>query len=230
LLGKPLEDIDFNRLEEKFNNHPYILRSRIFADAHGNIEIRITQRQPILRIINNKGVGYYLDENGSRMPLTSKFTARVPVATGNIKDRGTNEDVSDTALIRQLYQLALFIEKDPFLRSNTQQIVVTDNQELQLIPQAGNFVILLGDASGLQEKSDKLKAFYLNGAGNGKTYRQVDLRFLHLVYALDKNYIPKPGTLFPADSSGKTSIPADTLKTKPHHEPAPRHGDKKIKQ
>lgn len=193
LIGKQLSSIDFHRLEQLLDNNVYIFKSRVFANSHGGIEINIQQRKPILRIINNEGVSYYIDENNSKMPPALKFTARVPVATGFIFNNGTDGDENDTLMINRLFRLAQFLQKNKFFESLTEQIIVDDNREIEIIPSLGNFTILLGDATNLQEKFNKLDAFYHYGIGNGKNYKQIDLRFLNQIYAQQRNF--KPGKI-----------------------------------
>ena len=159
LIGKPLSSIDFNRIEQVLDNNLYIRKSQIFANAHGGIDITIEQRKPILRIINNSGVSYYIDENNNRMPVTLKFTARVLVSTGFIFNNGTNEDENDTMMINQLFKLAKFLQQNKFFQSLTEQIIVNDNREIEIIPSLGNFKIILGDATNLVFRG----AFHIGG-------------------------------------------------------------------
>ena len=75
--SKPIDQVNYNKLERVMENNPFVENAELFVDASGNIQINITQRTPILRVINNAGVSYYIDEHARKMPLSSNFTARV---------------------------------------------------------------------------------------------------------------------------------------------------------
>ncbi|MBX7108228.1 MAG: hypothetical protein K1X61_06220 [Chitinophagales bacterium] len=181
---QPVSDVNFGKLERVIENNPYVENAEMFVDANGIIQVNIRQRTPILRVINNRGVGYYLDEHASKMPLSSKFTARVPVATGNIMAGAENSNNNDSVTLQKLYTLAVFINRDTFLTSLIEQVVVNDQHEFELIPSLGNHSILLGDVDELQEKFSKLKIFYRDGLNHvgWNDYSQVNLKYRNEVY------------------------------------------------
>ena len=181
---KPISKVDYSKLERVIKNNPYVADANMFVDASGNIQINIRQRTTILRVINNEGVSYYIDEHARKMPLSSKFTARVPVATGNIFSTPENENKTDSVTGKKLFTLADYISSDSFLHSLTEQIVVNNPTEFELIPDIANHSILIGDVDNLDEKFNKLKIFYregLNRVGwNG--YSQINLKYENEVY------------------------------------------------
>ena len=84
LPGMPLGVVDVERIERVLKDEPFILDAEVFVDALQNVNISVSQREPILRIIDNNGLNYYLDKDGVRLPLSPHYTARVLTATGNI--------------------------------------------------------------------------------------------------------------------------------------------------
>src|SRR6185295_12746991 len=102
----PVNAIDYHKLESIIESNPFVESAQVFVDANENIEVSVKQRLPILRIINNQSVSYYLDNHGRRMPLSSKFTARVPVATGFIFTNAEHPTLADTVIEEKLFGLA----------------------------------------------------------------------------------------------------------------------------
>lgn len=190
---QPVREVNFGKLERVMENNPYVENAELFVDVNGIIQVNIRQRTPILRVINNQGVGYYLDEHASKMPLSSKFTARVPVATGNILAGAENSNNHDSVTLQKLYSLAAFINRDTFLTSLIEQIVVNNQREFELIPSLGNHTILLGDIDELNEKFSKLKIFYRDGLNHvgWNNYSQVNLKYRNEVYCT-KRTISEP--------------------------------------
>ena len=182
--AKPISEVNYGKLERIIENNPYVQNAELFVDANGNIRIQVRQRTPVLRVINNQGVGYYLDEQASKMPLSSKFTARVPVATGNIMALPENSNKTDSVTQNNLYVLADYIRGDTFLTSLIEQIVVNSQHEFELIPRIGNHSILLGTTNDLEEKFSKLKVFYTQGLNKvgWNNYSQVNLKYRNEVY------------------------------------------------
>jgi len=181
---KPVNAIDYNKLEEIIESNPFVQSAQVFVDANENIEVSVKQRLPILRIINNQSVSYYLDDHGSRMSCSSKFTARVPVATGFIFTNAEHPAAADSLIEQKLFTLANFIHNDSFLTSLTEQIIVNQQNEFEIIPVVGNHSVLLGDVNDLKEKFDKLKIFYREGLNHTgwNQYSRINLKYENEVY------------------------------------------------
>ena len=181
---KPVNAIDYYKLEKVIESNPFVESAEMFVDANEKIQINIKQRLPVIRIINNQGVSYYLDEYGMRMPVSSNFTARVPVATGFIFTNAEHRTSIDSVIEQKLFTLANFIHGDSFLTSLTQQIIVNPQNEFELIPVIGNHSILLGDVGALDEKFNKLKIFYKAGWRHTgwNQYSKINLKYTGEVY------------------------------------------------
>lgn len=204
---KPIAQVHFGKLEQMIEKNPYVENANLFVDANGNIQIDIKQRTPIIRVINNRGVSYYLDEHASKMPLSSKFTARVPVATGNILSGAENSSTNDTVTLQKLYMLAAFINRDTFLTSLVEQIVVNNQKEFELIPALGHHTILIGNTEDLDEKFAKLKQFYKNGLNHvgWDAYSQVNLKYKNEVYCKRRTNSGKDATTTAATAAADST-------------------------
>lgn len=175
LGGKPLGWVNIRQIENSIKTQPYVEKVHIYESLDGNIFAEVKQREPILRIINSKLETYYVDGSGKLLPVNPFCPARVIVATGNISHSYIENPafrietlvsgdslIADTVL-QDLYKLALYINRDRFLKAQIDQIFVTADKEFELIPMVGNHVILLGKAEDLEEKFRKLMVFYKKG-------------------------------------------------------------------
>ena len=175
LIGQPLESIDIKKLEMAYLQNPSIEKAQVSESIDGEIKIYVKQRTPILRVINYKNDSYYIDLEGKLMPLSESYTARVPIATGLITESYANtysldllsRDINDTLLtkfiIDDLYLLAKYINESEFWKAQIEQIYINADREIELIPVFGNHRILLGDATDLRDKFNKLLVFYKEG-------------------------------------------------------------------
>lgn len=182
-----LADIDIERVETVIEGQAFVADADAFIDDDLQLNIIVTQRVPLLRIIAENGQNYYLDEQGVRMPLSESYTARVPVVTGNVVLwQDDFRDFPDHQL-SQLVELARFLREDTFLDALIEQIYVNSLGELVLAPKVGDQVIFLGRYAGEQSERclRRLKAFYREGLPyeGWRKYKSFDLRYADQVIA-----------------------------------------------
>ena len=174
IIGKPLKAFDLGAIERLIEDHPFVRNAEIYVNGLGEVKIEVSQRVPILRVINSNGVSYYLDENGSKMPFSHKFTARVPVATGNI-DVGNQKEKTRA----DLFFIAKYLKENPFWEALVEQIYITRKFEIEIIPSTGNHIVVLGTVDDLEQKFENLLLFYKKGLN--KTgwyrYRNINLKY-----------------------------------------------------
>jgi cell division protein FtsQ len=195
LSGKPLGWINIRQIENSIRSQPYVEKVHIYESLDGNLFAEVKQREPILRIINSKSENFYVDGSGRLLPVNPFFPARVLIANGNIRHSYlenpgfrietpmTGDSLGPDTLMLDLYKLALYINRDPFLKAEIDQIYVTGGMEFELVPKVGNHLIMLGKAENLEEKFTKLIAFYrkgLNQMGWNK-YNYINIKFRNQV-------------------------------------------------
>ena len=148
-------------LEEAIHAHPMVEEADVYVDARNRVRVRIEQPEPLIRIIDQRGAGYYLDANGERIPLSRHYSPRVIVATGSIPAYRDSILKQPTHILAQLVQLGEKIKEDSFMAALVEQVDVR-NGELYLVPKMGKFRILIGNANDLEDKFSRLKSFYQN--------------------------------------------------------------------
>jgi len=175
LKGQSIGNIDFERIEREIRRYSYVADAQVYITLEGVVEIDVIQRQPILRIFNQKGESFYLDGRGTLMPLNPAFSARVLVATGSIPESFSKkacyltdsvkrkDSLECRSVMNNLYKVATYITKDKFLKAQIEQIYVEPNGEFELIPRVGDHTIILGGADNLEDKFERLLVFYRQG-------------------------------------------------------------------
>ena len=193
--GMRISQVDVSHLEKLLNNNPSINHAEVYSTIDGVLTIELNQRNPIIRVFTDKGDSYYIDEQGWMMPLSNKFTSRVVVANGAVKTPialGYKINVMDEAQedqsLKDLYQLASFIDDDSFWKAQIVQLFVKENGDIELIPRVGHHEILFGKAENIEEKFDKLMIFYKQGLSktgwNG--YKTINLKYNNQVVCTKK--------------------------------------------
>lgn len=179
LEGMPHGAVNIERVERVLEKDPFVANADAFIDAANSVQIMITQRVPVMRIIDGLGVNYYLDTNGKKLPLSRNYTARVLTASGNIPPFVPDFLAQKEHLLFQTYDLAKQILADDFLWAMVEQIYLTKQKEFVIIPKLGKQKIYLGTYENMPDKLANLKLFYSKAiAEEGwQKYSAFDLRY-----------------------------------------------------
>lgn len=178
-VGKKMEDIPMKELEELLDKHPLIEDAECYKTPGGAICVEVTQRLPVLRVMSNKGENYYVDNKGKILPPGSNCIAHLAVVTGNVDKSFATKD---------LYKLGMFLQDNKFWAAQIEQINVTLEKEIELVPRVGDHLVFLGKLDGFEDKLDKLKTFYakgLNEVGWNK-YARISLEFNNQIICTKK--------------------------------------------
>ncbi|EHQ25678.1 cell division protein FtsQ/DivIB [Mucilaginibacter paludis] len=214
IIGRKLDDINIHALENKLKANPFIEFAKVYMEMDGVVHVEISQRQPILRILNKFDQDFYVDQHGLKIPLSANFTAKVLVATGYIEELFANRvDSLHNTLTTDLYRTADFIRKDSLWSVQIVQIYVNSTHEIELIPRVGNHRILLGNADSLAIKFANLLAFYkqaLPKVGQD-TYKIINIKYANQVVGIKNEVLKKDSvnrkiTSIKPDTSTKKNI------------------------
>jgi cell division protein FtsQ len=156
MANRKIHAIGFFNAEEAINHNQFVENAEVYPDLNGWVYIDLYQRIPVLRVLSNNNKTYYIDRNGKRMPNSYKYTTKILVASGFIENSNPLLGVD-----KQLYDMALYINKDVFLSALIGQIYVKKDTEMLLVPNIGDFMIDFGNASNLENKFMKLKVLYM---------------------------------------------------------------------
>jgi cell division protein FtsQ len=167
VTNKPKDIIDLNELESALNSNPMIKQAQVFMTVDGLITAEIEQKKPIARVSTN--ASYYIDETGSFMPLSTNYTARVPLVTGYIEKND----------LGNVHMIAKKVHDDEFLIKHV--VVIHQNQDktIDLKFRSHDFRIHLGSLKLLDKKINNLKAFYKKAMEDSTLdqYKLVNLKF-----------------------------------------------------
>jgi cell division protein FtsQ len=184
LVGRRIENINLHDLEGKLKASPFIELAKVYADMDGIIRIEISQRQPILRIMNQFDQDFYVDKNGLKIPLSANFTARVLAVNGYIEEPfGGKVDTLHTQLAKDIFKTVSYIRQDSLWDAQIAQVYVNESHEIELVPRVGNQRILLGNADSLAVKFHNLLAFYKQALPQvgWDAYKQINLKYANQV-------------------------------------------------
>jgi cell division protein FtsQ len=161
------ETLDLNALENALNSNPMIKSAEVYVAVNGTLSAEIKQKRPVARV--NTNASYYIDDDGLYMPLSSNYTARVPMVTGYVEKNN----------LETIFKMAQKIETDTFLRQHVVEIHQNVDHKLTLKLRQCNFDVYVGSLKALDKKINNLKAFYKKSLKEKtlNNYSKVNLQF-----------------------------------------------------
>jgi cell division protein FtsQ len=167
ITEQPKEIIDLNELEIALNSNPMIKKAEVFMSVNGELSAEIEQKRPIARVSTN--ASYYIDDEGSFMPLSSNYAARVPLVVGNVIKND----------LKTVFQFAKFVDEDEFLKKHVIEIRQNEDKTIDFKIRKSDFIVHLGTLKMLKKKINNFKAFYQKALKDQilDNYKLVNLKF-----------------------------------------------------
>jgi cell division protein FtsQ len=162
------DKLDLNKLERTLDSNNLIEKSDVFVSIDGVLKAVVKQKTPIARVFNGDA-SFYIDYKGNRMPLSDNFTARVPLVSGMINKKNSEE----------LAQLFRIIYDDDFLRKNIIAIEIMRSGGLKMLNRNFDYQIDFGKIINAERKFKDYKAFFQKAVLDSSLYKykKIDLRF-----------------------------------------------------
>lgn len=185
ILRQNLGNIDLRTIEDGIRKIKAVEDVTVFTSivgrgkpGEGSLVVRISQRNPEFRI-DQPGRDYYMDRFGKSIDWSPNYTPRVLMVSGVIAYEFAR---------KQLLPLITYLKEDPFLNAQIDQIHVSGNGTLTMVPRVGDQLIYFGSPDDYQVKFRNLKALYKEGFKNGgwTVYKAINLAYKNQVICLKK--------------------------------------------
>ncbi|WP_017731850.1 cell division protein FtsQ/DivIB [Nafulsella turpanensis] len=179
ILGTAYESLSLKKVENRIKTHKFVNSTEVFKDFRGNLFVNITQNRPLARIIRQYSPHAYISTEGEILPVSERFTARVPLISGPYTDKLVKSDLSETEEGRQVYELLRYIDEDPFWKAQIAQLEIDAKGHIIMYPQVTKQFIEFGKAEQIEQKFKKLKIFYdkILPAKGWNSYRKVNVKY-----------------------------------------------------
>lgn len=199
IKGQSKARINLGQLEQLLEQNQWVKDAQVYFDNRDVLKVTVKERVPVARVFTAGGRSFYVDDANRMMQLSDKVSTRLPVFTG-FPDKKRLTD-SDSVLLNDIRETAVFITADPFWNSQVTQVALVSEGaagwQMEMVPLVGDHVVRLGDSEGLQQKFDRIYLFYqqvLTKTGFDH-YRQIDVRYNGQVVGTKRDYKPKPAKL-----------------------------------
>ncbi len=186
-VGKTIGSFNLKRMETELEKDIWIKAAELFFDNNEVLQVNVLEREPVARVFTTTGTTFYIDNELAILPLSEKFSARLPVFTNFPTDRKVLSK-ADSSLLMDIKTISLGIQKDSFSMAMIEQVDVTPQRIFEMVPKIGNQVIVFGDGTDVEEKLNKLKLFYqaIMIKAGWNTYSTINVQYKNQVVAKKK--------------------------------------------
>ncbi|HLP73390.1 MAG TPA: hypothetical protein VK155_10840 [Bacteroidales bacterium] len=167
IYGKPVKEIPVEDIESKVKQLRELRDAEVYVGIDKEIHVYADQREPIMRVIPDGGGDFFVDEEGVVFRKRNLYNPRLHIVGGNItitQNMLNGVSVLDTvikhSILKDIYKMVKYVDDDDFWSAQVDQIWVDGNDEIDIIPRAGNHIIHLGTVENLDGKLRNLRAFY----------------------------------------------------------------------
>ncbi len=152
--GERMCDIPTRLIETTLNEYPLIEHSECFKTSDQRIVIEIYERIPVLHVLGKEGEQFYIDHKGAIIVAPAMSAALLPVVTGQVEKKTVGN---------LLKGFGVYLKNNTYWKDKIDQIHLTADQGIELIPTDQDFTIYLGSIEDYAAKMDRLKKFYERG-------------------------------------------------------------------
>lgn len=152
-IGHSMDKINPLAIEEVLIGHPLVHEAQCYKTSGNMLRIDICGKAPLVRVMNNRGQDFYVDSHGEILSQHT-LSVQLPVATGYI-----DREFAQTELL----DVVRAIEASDFWKAQIEQIDVAVDGEIRMVPRVGDHLLILGSASNVEQKLERLMSFYKNG-------------------------------------------------------------------
>lgn len=177
IIGKRHKELDFNVLEQRVEKSPYISKCQISRDLTGDLYVNVVQKKPIARFMLANQKDFYLDSLGTKMPVTQRFTARVPIVTADTTFKKL--DFKKNKLDKRFLNLLKYIDNDKFYKAQIAHLNLDKKKNITMYLQIGNQIVDFGKSVNYEDKLKRLLIFYRKviPVKGWKAYKKISLKF-----------------------------------------------------
>lgn len=164
-IGVPMDSINLNRIEDIVDGRSAVLKSEAFVTRDSMLNIRVTQRKPIVRFQRKDG-GFYADSEGFVFPLQSSYSSHVHIVDGDIPidmksgHKGKIEDREQKEWFDKVMNVINYMDGNRTWKDRIVQIHVSNGGELTLIPREGKERFIFGQPVNIADKFRRMEKYY----------------------------------------------------------------------
>lgn len=172
------QDINLQKIETILSSELMVNKVSCYLSPNGVLSIYVRQQQALFRIMTPYD-SYYIDNQRNRMSLIPNHASHVLIVSGQVTEHFARNE---------LFDFIEYIRDDAFLNALVQQIVVTSNEHIELIPRIEHTRIILGSLQRYEKKLEKLSKYYdkVTPKMGWDNYSKINLQYVNQIVCTKK--------------------------------------------
>ena len=166
VTGEKLSEIPLSKLEERVKAFKELKVAEVYISEDRKLHVYGDQREPVMRVVASYGGDFFIDREGVIMRRHNLYTPNLHILEIDMvfnaeQMTGTSIFESEkTENLAKAFELVNYIRGDSFWNEMIDQLSMTRDGRVTLIPHVGNHTVRLGKVENYEEKLHNLLVFY----------------------------------------------------------------------
>lgn len=189
LRGRSVKEFNLKNMEDRLELNPWVRNAELYFDNNHVLRVSVEVNMPIARIFTEKGNSFYIDSSLDNLPLSERYSPRLPVFTGFPAEK-VRPKSKDSVLINDIRNIAGYLNSHPFWMAQIDQIDITPERKFEMVPKVGDHIIVFGNGEDVEQRFHKLEVFYrqVMSKSGWNEYSTLDIQYRDQVVATKRNY------------------------------------------
>jgi cell division protein FtsQ len=185
VTGEKLSEIPLSKLEAKVKSFTELQVAEVYFSEDRKLHVYADQREPVMRVVASYGGDFFIDREGVIMRRHNLYTPSLHILEIDMVFNaelmnGTNIHYSEkTENLVRAFELVNYIRGHSFWNQMIDQLEMTRDGRVTLVPNVGNHTVRLGRTDDYKEKLNKLHVFYREAmpVAGWDRYRVVNIEY-----------------------------------------------------
>jgi len=166
VTGEKISEIPLSKLEERVKAFKELKVAEVYISEDRKLHVYGDQREPVMRVVASYGGDFFIDREGVIMRRHNLYTPNLHILEIDMvfnaeQMTGTSIFESEkTENLAKAFELVNYIRSDSFWNEMIDQLSMTRDGRVTLVPHVGNHTVRLGKVENYEEKLHNLLVFY----------------------------------------------------------------------
>lgn len=166
VTGEKVSDIPLTKLEAKVKSFKELKVAEVYISEDRKLHVYADQREPVMRVVASYGGDFFIDSEGVIMRRHNLYTPNLHILEIDMifnPDQMTGTSIYDSEKTENLvraFELVNYIRSHSLWNEMIDQLSMTRDGRVTLVPHVGNHTVKLGRTDDFEEKLDNLLVFY----------------------------------------------------------------------
>ena len=166
VTGQKISEIPLSELEERVKAFKELKVAEVYISEDRKLHVYGNQREPVMRVVASYGGDFFIDREGVIMRRHNLYTPNlhileIDMVFNSEQMTGTSIFESEkTENLAKAFELVNYIRGDSFWNETIDQLSMTRDGRVTLVPHVGNHTVKLGRVENYEEKLHNLLVFY----------------------------------------------------------------------